>query len=147
TVRVAALLCLLLAGLVTGAQAATGVCESLPGGPVELESTGGLIGPTGYASLGAALADINNGSYTGTITVDVCGDTTESATAVLNASGSGSASYTGVTISPAGGAARTISGSIAGPLVDLNGAGSVMIDGLNAAGNALTLENSSTAAA
>src|SRR5207344_489886 len=73
TVRVAALFCVVLAGLVTSARATTGTCESLPGGPIELESTGGAIGPTGYATLGAALTDINNGSYTGTITIDVCG--------------------------------------------------------------------------
>ncbi|HJQ99312.1 MAG TPA: hypothetical protein VJ826_13445, partial [Candidatus Polarisedimenticolaceae bacterium] len=144
TVRAAALLCLLLAGLATGAHAATGTCESLPGGPVELESTGGLIGPTGYASLGAAFADINNGSYTGAITIDVCGDAAEGVSAVLNASGVGGSSYTGVTISPAGGAAHTISGSIAGALVDLSGADGVVIDGLNASGNSLTLDNSST---
>src|SRR5262245_54420069 len=62
-VRVASLFCFLLAALATGAQAATGVCETLPGGPIELESTGGLIGPTGYTTLGAAFADINNGNY------------------------------------------------------------------------------------
>jgi hypothetical protein len=146
-VRVAALFSVVLAGLVTSARATTGTCESLPGGPIELESTGGLIGPTGYATLGAAFADINNGSYTGTITIDVCGDSTEAATASLNASGSGAASYTGVAISPAGGAARAISGSIAGVLIDLNGADSVVIDGLNGGGNALTIDNTSTAAA
>jgi len=135
-------------GLTTGKAAATpGTCESLPGGAIELESTGGLIGPTGYATLGAALADINNGSYTGAITIDVCGDATEAATAVLNASGSGGASYTSVTISPAGGAARTISGSVAGALIDLNGASNVVIDGLNASGNALKIDNADTAAA
>ncbi|HEX4824178.1 MAG TPA: thrombospondin type 3 repeat-containing protein [Candidatus Polarisedimenticolaceae bacterium] len=139
---------LLALGLSAGKAAATpGTCESLPGGPIELESTGGLIGPAGYATLGAAFADINNGSYTGTITIDICGDSTEAGSAVLNASGSGSASYTGVTISPAGGAARTISGNVAGALVDLNGADNVVIDGLNSGGNALTIENSSTATA
>jgi parallel beta-helix repeat protein len=134
------------ATLSTGsARAATGVCESLPGGVIELESTGGAVGPTGYATLGAALADVNNGSYTGVISIDVCGDTTETAPAVLNASGTGGSSYTGLTIAPAGGA-RTISGSIAGPLLDLNGAGGVVIDGLNSGGNALTVDNTSTAA-
>jgi len=127
-----------------GAWAATGVCETLPGGVIELESTGGAVGPTGYATLGAALADVNNGSYTGVITIDVCGDTTESVSAVLNASGTGGSSYTGVTIAPAGGASRTIGGSIAGALLDLNGAGSVVIDGLNSDGNALTVDNANT---
>ena len=126
--------------------ATPGNCESLPGGAIELESTGGLVGPTGYATLGAAFADINNGSYTGVITIDVCGDTAEGASAVLNASGTGGSSYTGVTIAPAGGAPRTISGSIAGVLIDLNGAGGVVIDGLNSGDNALTIDNTSTAA-
>jgi hypothetical protein len=150
--RVSSFLLVLLAviaavSLSTGSVWATpGSCESLPGGVVELESTGGLVGPTGYATLGAALADVNNGTYTGTITIDVCGDTTEGASAVLNASGVAGASYTGVTIAPAGGAARTISGGIAGALLDLNGAGHVVVDGLNSDGNALTIDNTSTAA-
>ena len=97
-------------------------------------------------SLGAALVDVNNGSYTGVITIDVCGDTTEGTSAVLNASGTGGSSYTGVTIAPAGGVPRTISGGIAAILIDLNGAGGVVIDGLNSGGNALTIENTSTAA-
>ncbi len=73
-------------------------------------------------------------------------NTTETATAVLNASGSGSASYTSLLIQPSGGAARTISGAIAGDaLVTLNGADNVTIDGLNTGGNTLTLSNTSTA--
>jgi hypothetical protein len=95
TARVSSFLFLLLAifaaaSLPTGSVWATpGSCESLPGGVIELESTGGAVGPTGYATLGAALADVNNGSYTGTITIDVCGDTAEGASAVLGASGAG----------------------------------------------------------
>ena len=132
--------------LSTGRSLATpGACESLPGGPIEVESVANTT-PTGYATLGAAFADINGGVYTGTITIDVCGDTTEAASAVLNASGSGSASYTAIALSPAGGAARTISGAIAGVLVDLNGADNVVFDGLNTGGNALTLDNTSAGA-
>jgi trimeric autotransporter adhesin len=72
----------------------------------------------------------------------VIGDTTETAGAVLNASGSGSASYTSVLIQPSGGAARTISGDLEGQaLLALNGADNVTIDGLNSGGNALTLSN------
>ena len=139
--RVVSLCSVLLAAFaVAPAKAATGVCESLPGGAIEVESVANST-PIGYATLGAAFADINNGVYTGTITIDVCGDTIEAATAVLNASGVGAASYTGVAISPAGGAAHTISGAIAGALLDLNGAGSVVIDGLNSGGNALAIEN------
>ncbi len=132
--------------LSTGSAWATpGACESLPGGAIEMESIANPT-PTGYATLGAAFTDVNNGVYTGAITIDVCGDTTEAAPAVLNASGTGSASYTAVAVSPAGGATRTIAGSIAGVLIDLNGAGAVVVDGLNSGGNALTIDNASTAA-
>ena len=95
------------------AGAATGICESLAGGVIEVEGTGGSgTQPTGYATLGAAFTAINTGVHTGTLVIDVCGNTTEgTATATLNASGSGAASYTTLTISPAGGAARTISGA------------------------------------
>jgi len=109
---------------------------------IEVESTGGT--PINvYSSLQAAFAAINLGTHTGTITIDVCGDTTETATAVLNASGAGAASYTSIAIAPAGGAARTISGAIAAgsPLVDLNGADNVTINGLNTGGNSLTFSN------
>jgi hypothetical protein len=127
------------------AHATPGVCESLPGGPIEVESSDQPT-PTGYATLGAALADVDSGTYTGSITIDVCGNTTEPASAVLNASGTGGASYTAITISPAGGVAWTISGGIAGALVDLSGAANVVIDGLNSGGNALTIENTSATA-
>jgi hypothetical protein len=134
------------ATLSTGSVWATpGSCESLSGGVIEMESIANPT-PTGYASVGAAFTDINNGVYTGTITIDVCGDTAEPATAVLNASGTGGASYTGVAISPAGGASRTIAGAVAGGLLDLNGAGGVVVDGLNGGGNALTVDNTGTAA-
>ncbi len=128
------------------AHAALGVCDASPSGAVEIESTGGTPGPTGYATLGAAFAAINAGTHTGAIDVEVCGDTTEAATATLNASGTGGASYTSVAVKPAGGFARTITGAIAGVLLDLNGASNVTIDGLASGGNALTLNNTSPGA-
>jgi hypothetical protein len=124
-----------------------GVCDT--GGPIEIESTGGVVVPTAYATLGAAFAAINAGTHTGTITIDVVADTAEGTTsAVLNASGVGSASYTSITISPCGGGARTISGATTAgsPLIDLNGADNVTIDGLNTGGNSLTISNTSAAA-
>ena len=103
-----------------------------------------------YLTLKAAFDDINAGAggLTGAIQLDIVGDTTETAPAVLNASGSGSASYTSVLIQPSGGAARTISGAITAgsPLIDLNGADNVMIDGLNSGGNALTIANTTVSA-
>jgi len=102
-------------------------------------------GGASYATLGAAFTAINNGTHTGTITIDINGNTNEGATvAILNASGSGAASYTSVTITPSGGVVRTISGAPAGgnPLIDLSGADNVTIDGLLDRGNSLlTIEN------
>ena len=103
------------------------------------------VGTTGadYATLKLAFADINGGTLTGAITLQVIDNTNETATAVINASGSGSASYTSILIQPSGGASRTIAGAIiaGSPLIDLNGADNVTIDGLNSGGNALILEN------
>lgn len=103
-------------------------------------------GAGSYATLKAAFDAINAGTHTGTITVNIVNNTTETASAILNASGSGAANYTTVTISPSGGAARTITGAIVGHLVDLNGADNVTIDGLNSGGNSLTISNTSTGA-
>jgi trimeric autotransporter adhesin len=105
-------------------------------------------GAGSYTTLKAAFDAINAGTHTGAITVDIIGNTNEIVPAVLNASGSGSASYTSIIISPAGGAARTISGAIAGgsPLIDLNGADNVLVDGLNTGGNSLTIENTTVSA-
>src|SRR5436190_2171493 len=69
-------------------------------------------------------------------------DTVEPASAVLNASGTGSASYTSVAVNPVG--TRTVSGTLATTLIDLNGADNVTINGLGG-GNSLTLDNTSTA--
>ena len=98
-------------------------------------------GAGSYPTLKDAFDAINAGTHTGTVTVSIDGDTTEVASAVLNASGTGSASYTSVMITPNGGA-RSISGSIAGPLIDLNGADNVTIDGTGG----LMIDNSSATA-
>ncbi len=96
-----------------------------------------------YGTLKAAFDAINAGTLAGALELNVIGDTTETEPAVLNANGSGSANFTSVLIRPSGGAARTISGEIAAgsPLIDLNGADNVTIDGLNTGGNALTIAN------
>jgi hypothetical protein len=123
-----------------------GTCGT--GFQVEAVATAGTPGPTGYTTLKGAFDAINAGTHQGAITVNVCADTTETASAALNASGTGGSSYTGITVNPAGGAARTISGAIAAgsPLVDLVGASNVVIDGLNSGGNTLTLANTTAAA-
>lgn len=105
-------------------------------------------GAGSYTTLKGAFDAINAGTHTGAITIDVSGDTTETAPAVLNASGSGTASYTSILITPSGGATRTISGAIVAgsPLIDLNGADNVTIDGLNTGGNALIISNTTVSA-
>jgi len=110
---------------------------------VDVTATAGNTGPVTYATLQLAFAAVNDGTHQGVVTMAITADTTETATAVLNASGSGAAVYTSVTVSPSGGAARTISGAITAgsPLIDLNGADNVTIDGLNTGGNSLTIAN------
>jgi hypothetical protein len=110
-------------------------------GPVTVTATAGNTGPVDYTTVKAAFDSINAGTHQGTITISIVADTTETASAVLNASGSGSASYTSISIVPSG--ARTVSGDLAAPLLDLNGADAVTINGLNSGGNSLTISNSS----
>ena len=97
-------------------------------GQVTLTATAGTA--TGsFTTLKGAFDEINSGTHTGDIVISLTANTTETAPAVLNVSGSGSASYTSLSIQPSGGAARTISGAIAtgSPLIDLNGADNVTI--------------------
>ena len=61
--------------------------------PVVVSATAGTMGPSNYASLGAAFTAINAGTHQGDITVDIVSNTTESGSDVLNSSGAGSASY------------------------------------------------------
>lgn len=87
------------------------------------------------------------------IVININASTSETATAALNASGSGSTSYTSISIYPTT-TGLTISGSLGGsgtaidnPLINLNGADNVTIDGrVNATGSikSLTISNSST---
>jgi hypothetical protein len=122
-----------------------GTCDS--GNLIDVEATVGSA-PGGFASLKGAFDAVNAGTVGGVVTIEVCGDTTETVSAVLNASGSGSASYTSITIQPVGGSARTISGAIVAgsPLIDFNGADNVTVNGLNAGGNSLTISNTTASA-
>jgi hypothetical protein len=130
----------------TTAQAALGVCDAVPPDNVEVEATAGTPGPTSYNTLKAAFDAINAGTHQGSISIEVCGNTTETASAALNASGSGAAVYTAVSIKPVGGAARSVSGLVDGaPLIDFNGADNVTVDGVGTGGNSLTLSNTSVA--
>ena len=110
--------------------------------PVTINATNS-VNDASYSTLTAAFVAINTGVHTGTINVWIGGNTTETVSAVLNASG-GSASYASVTVKPSG--LKTVTGNIAGPLVDLNGADNVTIDGLNDGTNTLTFTNQSNSA-
>ena len=107
-----------------------------------------VTGSTGanatYTTLKAAFDAINtNTNQTGnTIVISLTGNTTETASAVLNQPSGGA--WTTLTISPSGGVAVTITGSLSFPLIGLNGADNVTIDGLNSGGNSLTISNTST---
>ena len=96
---------------------------------VEVTATGGTA-LANYATVKAAFDAVNAGTHTGSITIKIYGNTTETATASLNASGTGSASYTAISVQPAGGASRTVSGAIAGgsPLIEFKGADNVTVD-------------------
>lgn len=110
---------------------------------ISLTSTSGSITSASYSTLKSAFDSINSGAHQGVISLTINGTSTETVSAVLNASGVGAANYTAVTLTPTGGAASTITGSIAGPLIDLNGADNFKINGLNTGGNSLTINNTS----
>ncbi len=97
-----------------------------------------------YTTLKAAFNAINAGTHTGAITISISGNTTETDSCVINATGTGSASYSSITMSPTGGAARTIQGNVNGNFIVFNGADTITINGLNTGGNSLTISNSST---
>ena len=109
---------------------------------VEVSATAGNPGPVTYTTLELAFAAVNNGTHKGDVVVEITADVTETATAVLHGSGTGAADYDSLAVIPSGEAPRTISGAIAGaPLVDLDGADYVAIDGLDVNGNSLTISN------
>jgi hypothetical protein len=108
------------------------------------------VGETGadYSTLKLVFDDINSGILTGKIIIQIIDNTTETATATLNATGSGSASYTSILIYPTI-TGKIISGEIAAPLINLNGTSNVIIDGrVNRTGSVkdLTIKNTSISA-
>ena len=114
--------------------------------PVFVAASGGTAFAT-YTTLKGAFDAVNAGTHTGTIAITIGANTTETATAALNASGTGSANYTSVLVKP-GASPVTVSGSIAGAIVRLNGADNVTIDGrISGSGRNLTIQNTNTSAA
>jgi hypothetical protein len=118
--------------------------------PIVVTSSGGTTLMNTYSTLKQAFDAINAGTaHSGVITIAIIGNSIETASAVLNASGTGAppSSYSSIGIQAAGGFARTISGTIdGGPLVNFSGADWVTIDGLNTGGNSLTISNLSISA-
>ncbi len=88
------------------------------------------VGATGvsYSTLKNAFDAINSGTHQGEVTIAINESTSESASAVLNASGTGSAGYTSIKIYPTA-TGLSIRGDINGPLIDLYGADNVTING------------------
>jgi len=116
---------------------------------VNVTATAGTTGPTTYTTLKLAFDAINAGTHQGDIVIGISASTTETAPAVLNSTGAGSAIYTSVLIQP------TVDGvTISGPttagrgLIELNGADNVTINGdnPNSSGTNRNLTISNTAA-
>lgn len=102
---------------------------------------GALVGNGSYLDLSSAFIGINSGAQTGAnISITIIGNTTEPATATLNAG-----AWNSVVIAPSG--PRTISGNIAGALVNFDGADRVVVNGFNSGGNSLIIENTNNTAA
>lgn len=94
-----------------------------------------------YTTLKAAFDAINAGSITGAIELQIISNTTETATAVLNASGSGSSSYTDVKVYPTSSGLKITINSASATLISLNGADNVTFDGrVNQLGSQVDLE-------
>ncbi|NOS85876.1 MAG: hypothetical protein HOP31_12100 [Ignavibacteria bacterium] len=103
--------------------------------------SGALVGNGTYATLAAAFTAINGGSQTGAnIIITIDNNTVETATATLN-----TGSWSSLNISPTG--IYSISGSIVGAIIRLNGADNVTIDGrIIGTGRNLTVQNTNTGA-
>lgn len=125
---------------------ATFIRTADPANPVNISASGGSPFAV-YPTCASAFSAINAGTHTGALSMVISGNTTEPSTgAVLNGSGTGAASYTGITIIPNGNI--IVSGLVNGglPLIDLNGADNVTIDGLNSGGNSLAISNTQASA-
>jgi hypothetical protein len=117
------------------AESCTGTSGACPadvaGGPVNLQSTGGVTTPTPYPTLGTAFVAINAGTHTGAITIGICANVDEGVNpATLNSSGAGPALYTSVSIRPLAPGLSVVGSPATGfGVIQLNGADNVTIDG------------------
>jgi hypothetical protein len=99
---------------------------------VDVTATAGTTGPTTYTTLKLAFDAINAGTHQGDIVVGISANTTETAPAVLNSTGAGSAIYSSVLIQPTADGVTVSGTTTAGRgLIELNGADNVTINGDN----------------
>lgn len=113
--------------------------------PVTVSATSGTTAAC-YPTLKAAFDKINDGTHKGVIDVKINSSTTETATAVLYASGTGNSVYTAVNVFPTVSGIE-ISGNINGRIIDFDGADNIIIDGrVNGSGasKSLTIKNLNT---
>jgi hypothetical protein len=114
--------------------------------PVEVIATSGLNDEY-YLDLKSAFDKINDGTHKGEITIKLHASIDEDATAKLNASGDGNANYSSINIYPTRSGVSII-GDINAPLIDLNGADNVSIDGrVNASGSSVDMSIINTSSA
>jgi len=108
------------------------------------------VGATSYTTLKAAFDAINAGTHTGAITVNITGNTTETASASLNGSVA-PANYTSIAINAT--ATATVSMNLASAAVivfngadnvNLNGANTLTIQNTNATGRVIDIQNDAT---
>lgn len=123
----------------------TSIAASHMDAQISLSATAGTTTGT-YTTLMNAFEAINAGTHQGAITINITSDVTETATAVLNASG-GTSNYTSILVKPATGVNATISGSNANGIIRVNGGDNLTIDGSNngTSSRNLTISNTFTA--
>lgn len=111
---------------------------------INLVATSGTLSGS-YTTLRNAFNKINDGTHKGTIVITITDNSTDNATAILNASGTGNAIYSSVLIYPTI-SGKKISSNVIGATIQLNGADNVTIDGrLNASGSNIDLAICNTA--
>ena len=121
---------LLACSSVVSAQSRKGAPDGIVG-PVLVTATIGTPVAT-YPTLKDAFDAVNAGTHQGAITMSIATSTVETAPAVLNSSGAGSASYTSVLIQPSTDGVSVSGATATGRgLIELNGADNVTIDGDN----------------
>ncbi len=127
-----------------------GTCDvATAGNPVEVEATAGTMGPTAYASVGAAFAAINAGTHQGDINVEICFNSNEGTTpATLNSGDATPAAYTSVSIRPLADGLTVSGNPVTGfGVIQLNGADNVTLDGdspTTGTNRNLTISNTTT---